>query len=476
MPRLNTPIVLSIINDIKELVFVSNELYSWIGDIEHQSWKFPTKSGRNINVLEIVELHRGSAGEMYILLLELAYDRINFVLRLIIEFMDIYPSVEDFTKEMKNVKRPKYMSIAALIRLIWDRLKRFPDSISKKMAKMKGVDSESFVEKISRSTQAVGDRGCFKHCRSCSLAASTILDLINGIEATFLEYKLHSAAAEQRELSKFGLWDKSQWAVMSKLAEAINQDVRIILELVRDNARINESVKRDRDNTVKRIQVDMKNKISEFDKLKVKNVELKKEIKSVTAELEEMQKNKLEMNQKNLELTSALQEARKNMSVLADCNQLVQNQLVEISDTKIALERTIQALKTELDLKEEKCVEIEKLQGSIMELEKENKFIKTEFECKIEQLATNCLTSRNNQNCRCTASDEKLIKSNSSSYSQVKKAVKSDDNPEADMTQQFNSNQQKIKELVRQNERLSKTLDRLREHRLREIVRSDEGH
>ena len=75
MPKINTPIVLSIINDIKEIVYVSNELYSWIGDIEHQSWKFPTKSGRNINVLEILELHKGSAGEMYILLLELAYDR-----------------------------------------------------------------------------------------------------------------------------------------------------------------------------------------------------------------------------------------------------------------------------------------------------------------------------------------------------------------------------------------------------------------
>ena len=75
MPKLNTPIVKSIITDIKEVVNVSNEIYSWIGEIELQSWKFPTKSGRSINVLEIIQLHKGSAGEMYILLLELAYDR-----------------------------------------------------------------------------------------------------------------------------------------------------------------------------------------------------------------------------------------------------------------------------------------------------------------------------------------------------------------------------------------------------------------
>lgn len=75
MPKLNTNLVMSIIDDLKELVNVSNEIYTRIGDIEHQSWKFPTKNGRNINVLEIVEHHKGTAGEMYILLLELAYDR-----------------------------------------------------------------------------------------------------------------------------------------------------------------------------------------------------------------------------------------------------------------------------------------------------------------------------------------------------------------------------------------------------------------
>lgn len=81
-----------------------------------------------------------------------------------------------------------------------------------------------------------------------------------------------------RELSKFGLWDKSQWAVMSKLAEAINQDVRIILNLVQDNARISESVKRDQDNTVKMLEVNLKSRISELDALKLKNVTLEQEI------------------------------------------------------------------------------------------------------------------------------------------------------------------------------------------------------
>lgn len=109
-----------------------------------------------------------------------------------------------------------------------------------------------------------------------------------------------------------------------------------------------------------------------------------------------------------------------------------------------------------------------------------NKFcfqIKREFEYKIskleEEVARKFLTNRNNQNCRCIGSVVKLTKSNSNGYSQEMSLVKPEDNPEEDMMQQYNSNQQKIKELTRQNERLSKTLDRLREHRLQKVTKNN---
>lgn len=80
MPKLNKLLVTSIIADIRECVHVSNEIYSWLGDIEHLSWKFPTKTAKDINAMEIVKEHDGTAGEFYILLLELAYDRLFYTL------------------------------------------------------------------------------------------------------------------------------------------------------------------------------------------------------------------------------------------------------------------------------------------------------------------------------------------------------------------------------------------------------------
>lgn len=76
MPKLSKHLVMSLITDIKECVHVANEIYSWLGDIEHLSWKFPTKTAKDINTMEVVKEHSGTAGEFYILLLELAYDRL----------------------------------------------------------------------------------------------------------------------------------------------------------------------------------------------------------------------------------------------------------------------------------------------------------------------------------------------------------------------------------------------------------------
>ncbi|XP_066581912.1 coiled-coil domain-containing protein 157-like [Prorops nasuta] len=75
MPKLNKRLIASIRMDIDELESVANEMYSRLGKSEAPSWKYPTKTARAINAMEIVERHEGSAGELYILLLELAYDR-----------------------------------------------------------------------------------------------------------------------------------------------------------------------------------------------------------------------------------------------------------------------------------------------------------------------------------------------------------------------------------------------------------------
>lgn len=75
MSKLNRWMMVSMIADIKEFIAIANEMCSLIGKVDHLSWRFPTKCAKNVNAMAIVQQHKGSAGEMYILLLEMAYDR-----------------------------------------------------------------------------------------------------------------------------------------------------------------------------------------------------------------------------------------------------------------------------------------------------------------------------------------------------------------------------------------------------------------
>lgn len=110
MPKLNKLLVTSIIADIRECVHVSNEIYSWLGDIEHLSWKYPTKTAKDINAMEIVKEHDGTAGEFYILLLELAYDRLFSTFSILIS----YPSDRTFWICIKSAYRYSVGWIVAL--------------------------------------------------------------------------------------------------------------------------------------------------------------------------------------------------------------------------------------------------------------------------------------------------------------------------------------------------------------------------
>lgn len=68
--------------------------------------------------------------------------RIHFVLRLIVEFMDKFRLADEFFKEASCVTRSKQISLASLLRLVWDRMKTMPDSISRHtVSQINKVDS-----------------------------------------------------------------------------------------------------------------------------------------------------------------------------------------------------------------------------------------------------------------------------------------------------------------------------------------------
>lgn len=75
MAKLNSNLLNSLLIDIREFNNFINEVNLLIKGNKHLSWKYPHKLSINVNVMDVIKKRKGTAGEMYILLLEIAYDR-----------------------------------------------------------------------------------------------------------------------------------------------------------------------------------------------------------------------------------------------------------------------------------------------------------------------------------------------------------------------------------------------------------------
>ncbi|KOC64152.1 hypothetical protein WH47_12454 [Habropoda laboriosa] len=506
MPKLNKFLVTSIIGDIRECVCVSNEIYSWLGDIEHLSWKFPTKTAKDVNAMEIVKEHNGTAGEFYILLLELAYDRIQFVLRLIVEFMDKYPFVEDFFKEATCVSRSNQISLASLLRLVWDRLKTLPDSISRHMKfpyysiggssrkiaarqQVKNSNGEAsevfFVDRVSQSSQAGSS---MSYCESCTLAGEAVIQAINAIERVFPENKLISMAVAERDECKNAIYERTQWSVMSRLTKGIGRDVETALRMVEESNSKAETAKRDRDRETRELQANLTTQEKRADALAVENLELKELLENGRCiavsdeanrcialirlkpreDVEGVKRGNAAVREENETLRETLEDTRRQMSMLAGENNILQSQAVTLAESKLELEETVIRLRKEIVDTRDAYLETERCTRTLLdESRKENDSLRGKHKQRIDQLeeeieSLRLLISNKKENEGSKSADD------NGSIKGIRggRILKPEDDPVADMTRQLISNREKIELLSRQNERLSKTLCRLREHRL----------
>lgn len=73
MPKLNRVLIRSIVSEVEELISLSREISSTIEEMVDASVK-PITTGTTI-MGEMLKNYQGTAGEIYILLLELTYDR-----------------------------------------------------------------------------------------------------------------------------------------------------------------------------------------------------------------------------------------------------------------------------------------------------------------------------------------------------------------------------------------------------------------
>ncbi|XP_035740050.1 uncharacterized protein LOC118449502 isoform X2 [Vespa mandarinia] len=288
--------------------------------------------------------------------------------------------------------------------------------------KTREVEDSEEKDYISKKVQASCE---LKHCESCNIASETILRMINAIRSAFQENKLISAVAEERDLLKGDIYEKTQWAVMRRLAAAIEMDVKTTFEMMQGNDMKREAIKRNYEEKLNSLEAELSRKGTDFELLRGENFQLEGRIEN------------------------------------AESWDILQSQIVKLAENKLELENSVRGLTEKIVDTRGACLETERaLRILLTELQRENDSIKREYRIKLKKLEIEFKGEMKYRDIEKEPDTDKTEGLND------ERVLMPGDDPMLDMTRQLISNRRKIEHLQRQNERLSKTLNRLREYRL----------
>nr|KAF7431605.1 hypothetical protein H0235_004529 [Vespula pensylvanica] len=359
--------------------------------------------------------------------------------------------------------------------------------MKKKSSEVEGSQGKDFV---SKKVQASCE---LKHCESCNIASETILRMINAIRSAFHENKLISAVAEERDLLKGDIYEKTQWAVMRRLAAAIEMDVKTTFEMMQGNDMKREAIKRNYEEKLNSLEAELSRKGTDFELLRGENFQLEDRIENdfISRELVELEGEKEEredydeigvvakgnkeilllairvclwslkrnfnaLKEKNFQLeetkerlTIELKDTRIKLERTAESWDILQSQIVKLAENKLELENSVRGLTEKIVDTRSACLETERaLRILLTELQRENDSIKKEYRVKLEKLETELKTEMKYREI------EKEPEAVRSEGLYEERVLMPGDDPVLDMTRQLISNRRKIEHLQRQNERL----------------------
>ncbi|KAK1128125.1 hypothetical protein K0M31_003610 [Melipona bicolor] len=219
---------------------------------------------------------------------------------------------------------------------------------------------------------------------------------------------------------------------MSRLTKGIGTDVETALRMANESSLRAQAAGRDHEQAIRQLRASLTTQEKRSDALHAENLELKKLLEN------------------------------------AGENNILQSQAVTLAESKLELEKTVIGLRKEIVDTRDAYLETERRCRALLDEScKRNESMKEDYEGAVARLEREIASlrdslisiGRENERAR-DANDGGTIKT-----SRGDAVLKPEDDPVADMTQQLISNREKIEMLSRQNDRLSKTLCRLREHR-----------
>lgn len=173
--------------NLREMTNLIKLLRSNVEDVQISSWRHPLMTCGELDVLRLLEDNKDS--DRYTYLLELTFDRLLYILNLIINYLEGCNDLAKF-KPGKNIERPSNLSMASLLYMIWDRIQVHCEAA--------GDMSKTIHSRSISSSSTQSDITSISSCSTCELAQKLVTEIVLKMENYFLENASESVLLAER--------------------------------------------------------------------------------------------------------------------------------------------------------------------------------------------------------------------------------------------------------------------------------------
>ncbi|KAG8234100.1 hypothetical protein J437_LFUL014667 [Ladona fulva] len=491
MSRLNENLLKSLINDLREADTVTKEILSWTGEVNSPSWKFPNRLSDTIDSAKLITDYEGSCKDKYLFTLEIIVDRLNFFLRVFLAYLEFLQGDNATPQVSPNANFPPFRSLGDLINDIWRKTKSiYFFFLEEKEKKVEDAARKHYYGKAEREKTDILDaisqtsNHSLDHCENCNISMNILKTVMSSLENMFdkinqAENPAPIETLKQSEVKKFregtgpDLYKRTQWAAISKLAEAMTADILTIQDEVEkhlSDLAFQKQANKDQEMEVVKLQKENKKllknlKVMSYEKIKAENMELNRRLAAFRQDLvtvqEELDMKTCEVcifkNKYKTELKSRKQAQTETQSVRAHIEGL--------EEQLITVQRNTDQLIEEWDRERRQIIaELEDIQRKLNIIKDEKDALISIIHLINEELSeTENINDALKSELKAMKDDQVMLVR----YPDLNDPVECEltGMPDVDVETQINANQIRIQLLEEENMRLGRTLEKYKKMR-----------
>ncbi|KAL0272290.1 UNVERIFIED_CONTAM: hypothetical protein PYX00_005326 [Menopon gallinae] len=461
MSKVNSYLLNSLTWNLGQMTNLIKMVRARVGDIKFPSWRHPLLSCGELDAFRLLEETKDC--DRYTYLLELTFDRLLYILNLIINYLEGCNALAKF-KPGKNVERPSNLSMASLLFMIWERIQVQCETHK---------DTPKIIHgRCTSSSSTQSDNTSFASCTTCELAQKLVTDIVLKVENYLMDDASEPAFITERKMLKERLVTASSWSAMMTWVNVVLNDITTLCEDVRKYKTEYLKMKHILDygdsgsmKKIKKYEEEIKTLQKTFKDSEEKLLCMENEIKTLKDEREKQQE---ELNYLNDEYTKNMANLEAKKKSLED-EMAARNKMDREKTSEWGTKLEAEARKRDFLKKDAESIKYSfaEMEGQVAEANYKCTVLQAELEEAKEEVKSlrqekeRLLASLNEKQREIDKFSRKLLEAFPDISEENENKYKGTGDPLTDMRHQIEANKLRISQLLLHNENLQSTISRI---------------